>query len=106
MQILPGKLIVMKKNLWAFLGILSLLLPNYSKSKGNSSNENTNNLSQSSSSTDTIISWLTKADATVLLQKQNAIAFNGISNSYSTITVGDSKTFQSIDGFGYALTGG
>ena len=40
------------------------------------------------------------------LQKQNAIAFNASANSYSTITVDSTQTFQTIDGFGYALTGG
>lgn len=63
-----------------------------------------NNTPQTSG--DTLNAWLTKADATVLLQKQNAIAFNATSNSYSTITVDSTQTFQTIDGFGYALTGG
>ncbi len=55
---------------------------------------------------DTLNAWLTKADAAVLLQKQNAVQFTTGTNSYSTITIDDSKTYQSIDGFGYALTGG
>lgn len=86
------------------LTIAGLLFSNYSKCNNNNIGEDGNN--PLSSSKDTIISWLTKADATVLLQKQNAITFNATQNSYSTITVDDSKTFQSIDGFGYALTGG
>ena len=85
------------------LSIASLLLFNCSKSNGSSSNGNGNNPPPSG---DTIISWLTKADATVLLQKQNAILFNASSNSYSTITVDSTQTYQTIDGFGYALTGG
>src|SRR5690242_20444934 len=87
------------------LTIAGLLFSNCSKSNNNNSNGNGDNLPPSSSK-DTIISWLTKADATVLLQKQNAITFSTKQNSYSTITVDDSKTYQSIDGFGYALTGG
>jgi glucosylceramidase len=50
--------------------------------------------------------WLTKGDESVLLQKQNInLVFGTTSNNYSTITVDTTQTFQSIDGFGYALTG-
>lgn len=92
----------MKIKILMSLSIAGLLFSNCSKSNNN--NSGGNNLPPSS--TDTIISWLTKADATVLLQKQNAIAFNASANSYSTITVDSAQTFQTIDGFGYALTGG
>jgi glucosylceramidase len=51
--------------------------------------------------------WLTKADQSVLLQKQNTIQlFGTIANSFQTIDVDDNQTFQTIDGFGYTLTGG
>lgn len=51
--------------------------------------------------------WLTKADGTVKLQKQNTIlAFNTNYNMYSNIEVNAAQTYQSIDGFGYTLTGG
>jgi len=106
LQILTGfNLIIMKIKSLLSLTIAGLLFSNCSKSNNNNSNGNGDNLPPSSSK-DTIISWLTKADATVLLQKQNAITFSTKQNSYSTITVDDSKTYQSIDGFGYALTGG
>jgi len=50
--------------------------------------------------------WLTKGDQSVLLQKQNvSLIFGTSSNRYSTITVDTTHTFQSIDGFGYTLTG-
>jgi len=50
--------------------------------------------------------WLTKGDQSVLLQKQNVnLTFGTKSNRYSTITVDTSQTFQTIDGFGYTLTG-
>ena len=51
--------------------------------------------------------WLTKGNKTVNLQKQTSIlAFGSTYNDYATIEVNDSQTFQSVDGFGYTLTGG
>ena len=51
--------------------------------------------------------WLTKADQTVKLQKQtDVLAFGTTVNIYPTIEVKDSQTFQTVDGFGFSLTGG
>lgn len=51
--------------------------------------------------------WLTKGDKSALLQKQNvALNFATATNSYTTIEVDDKQSFQTIDGFGYTLTGG
>lgn len=51
--------------------------------------------------------WLTKGDQSVLLQKQNTNQlFGTTTNSFQTIEVDESQTFQTIDGFGYTLTGG
>lgn len=51
--------------------------------------------------------WLTKADKSVLFQKQkDTLTFQKVNNSISTIFVDESKTFQSMDGFGFTLTGG
>jgi len=51
--------------------------------------------------------WLTKGDRTVLLKKQDvALNFSAASNSNTTIEVDETQTYQSIDGFGYTLTGG
>ena len=51
--------------------------------------------------------WLTNGDQSVLLTKQNAIlAFWTLPNAYPSIEVNDAQTFQTIDGFGYTLTGG
>ncbi|HLP65459.1 glycoside hydrolase family 30 protein [Flavobacterium sp.] len=51
--------------------------------------------------------WLTKADGSVKLEKQNTIlAFNTNYNMYANIEVNATQTYQSIDGFGYTLTGG
>jgi glucosylceramidase len=51
--------------------------------------------------------WLTQADQKQLLQKQNTVLTFGTSqNQYLTINVDTTKTYQTIDGFGFALTGG
>lgn len=51
--------------------------------------------------------WLTKGDRSVLLEKQNTVLnFGTPQNNNLTITVDESQKFQSIDGFGYTLTGG
>ncbi len=51
--------------------------------------------------------WLTKGDQSVLLQKQTAVlGFGAIINNYPNIEVDENQTYQSIDGFGYTLTGG
>ncbi len=52
-------------------------------------------------------SWQTLADQTVLLQKKNTtISFSANSNIYPSIAVDSTIQYQTIDGFGYALTGG
>ncbi len=51
--------------------------------------------------------WLTKSNGSVLFQKQTAsLNFGGVSGSASTITVDTTQRFQTMDGFGYTLTGG
>jgi glucosylceramidase len=51
--------------------------------------------------------WLSKGDQSVLLQKQTtAMLFKTEANSYQNIEVDETQTFQTIDGFGYTLTGG
>jgi glucosylceramidase len=51
--------------------------------------------------------WLTNADQSKLLSKQNiALNFSSTTNSNTTINVDTTTTYQTIDGFGFALTGG
>ncbi|MCZ8197923.1 MAG: glucosylceramidase [Flavobacterium sp.] len=51
--------------------------------------------------------WVTKSDESIKLQKQtNNLNFNTNNNNYTTIEINENQTFQSIDGFGYTLTGG
>ncbi|WPO80635.1 glycoside hydrolase family 30 protein [Flavobacterium sp. KACC 22761] len=51
--------------------------------------------------------WLTKGDQSVLLAKQNTtLGFNTSYNTYPNIVVDDALKYQTVDGFGYTLTGG
>jgi glucosylceramidase len=51
--------------------------------------------------------WLTKGNQSSMLQKQSSIlAFSANPNNYPNIVVDETSVFQSIDGFGYTLTGG
>jgi len=50
---------------------------------------------------------MTRGDRDVLFNKQNVkLVFSGGGSAATTIEVDTTQTFQSIDGFGYALTGG
>jgi glucosylceramidase len=51
--------------------------------------------------------WLTKGDQSILLKKQSTIlGFGTVYNMYQNIEVDDTQAFQTVDGFGYTLTGG
>jgi len=51
--------------------------------------------------------WLTTSDQSALLSKQSLIAFgDNAKSALPVITVDPSKKYQSVDGFGFALTGG
>lgn len=50
--------------------------------------------------------WITTGDKTSLLQSQPAISFVTTSNAYPSVTVDSATSYQTIDGFGYTLTGG
>ena len=51
--------------------------------------------------------WLTNGDQSIKLQKQGGVlSFGTAFNTYTNFEVNESETFQSIEGFGYSLTGG
>lgn len=51
--------------------------------------------------------WLTNPDQQILFKKQSdALNFSSSSNGYPTILIDTTQIYQSIDGFGVALTGG
>jgi len=51
--------------------------------------------------------WLTKPDQSVLLRQQTGIlSFGTVSNTNPTIDIDTATQYQTVDGFGYTLTGG
>ncbi|WP_433835075.1 glycoside hydrolase family 30 protein [Flavobacterium anhuiense] len=51
--------------------------------------------------------WLTKGNQSVLLAKQSGtLGFGTAANAYANIEVNAAQKYQTIDGFGYTLTGG
>ncbi len=53
-----------------------------------------------------VASWITTADESSKLKKQDDLIFSAETNSDQTIEVNPSKKFQTIEGFGFSLTGG
>src|SRR5690349_20851306 len=50
--------------------------------------------------------WVTKGDQTALLEKQLAtLSFTTTTNSFPDIDVDSTTSYQTVDGFGYTLTG-
>ncbi|WP_326983608.1 glycoside hydrolase family 30 beta sandwich domain-containing protein [Chryseobacterium sp. MYb264] len=67
---------------------------------------NNDNSGNGNSTGDPVLVWLTKGDQSIKLQQQNTVYFSSAVNNYSTIEIDPSQVFQTIDGFGYTLTGG
>ena len=55
---------------------------------------------------DTVQIWMTTGNKASLLTKQPSLAFKTGTNNNPTITVDGATTYQTMDGFGYTLTGG
>jgi len=54
-----------------------------------------------------IASWITSPDQLIFFERQKTVLnFSGSSNYYPTIQVDTTQRFQSMDGFGFAMTGG
>ena len=91
-----------RKSMWLISICMLLAFGNCSKSISNSSGGGT-----ATTATNDVEMWLTKPDQSVLLQKQAAIlSFVSTANSFPNIDVDSATTYQTIDGFGYTLTGG
>ena len=85
--------------------VISSLL--FSCSRDGSSDNNVRDTTSTGTTTSDVDFWLTKGDQTVLLQKQNtALLFGTTTNSNPFIDVDSTQTFQTVDGFGFTLTGG
>jgi len=95
----------MKPNIVSVLILVGLMSVQSNCSKNENENQNQNTPTNDDTGIK-ILSWLTKGDRSALLQKQADISFGKTNNSYQNIDVDSTQTFQTIDGFGYSLTGG
>ncbi|MBS1933651.1 MAG: glucosylceramidase, partial [Bacteroidetes bacterium] len=87
-------------NFFLLAFLLSACCCSKNSNSGNGGNNNTGNTGA------TVNFWLTNGNQSALLQKQTALSFGTTANTYLNIDVDSSKTFQSVDGFGFTLTGG
>lgn len=86
------------------LFLLSVLLLNAGCSR---SGDNGGGPTPATSEGAKITAWTTKADGSALLQKQaDAYTFTATGNSYLNLEVDSTQRYQTVDGFGYTLTGG
>lgn len=95
---------------YTYFGIcIFLCLASCSKGSGNNTGNNNNGGNDTSGTTvtgPTLSSWVTQSDRSMLLQKQPDLTFGANANSYPFIDVDSTQSLQTIDGFGYTLTGG
>ncbi len=86
-----------------FASLIGALSACASSSEGSNPDPNPN----PNPTTNEVDFWLTKASATSKLEKQTTVlGFTTTANIYQNIDVNDAQTFQSVDGFGFTLTGG
>ncbi|WP_288245067.1 glycoside hydrolase family 30 beta sandwich domain-containing protein [uncultured Chryseobacterium sp.] len=92
----------------ALCGVALLSFLNCSSTSSDLANNNDNSGNNGGGNTtgDPVQVWLTKGDQSIKLQQQNTAYFSTNQSSGTTIEVDASKVFQTIDGFGYTLTGG
>ena len=91
----------------AFFILISSFLTLFSCSRDNNSGNSGGTIPPVNNQPSDVSYWLTKGDQTVLLQKQNvSLIFGTNANSNPFIDVDSTQTFQTIDGFGFTLTGG
>lgn len=97
--------ILPKKLFFLGLSLFSMMFCQNSNVDDQSSN-NPPSSGEDNSAYATASVWLTKADETIKLQKQTDIYFKNTSNNYQNIEIDAAQKYQTIDGFGYTLTGG
>ncbi len=91
----------------ALVILISSFLSLFSCSRDNNSGSGGGTTPPVNSQPSDVSYWLTKGDQTVLLQKQNvSLIFGTNTNSNPFIDVDSTQTFQTVDGFGFTLTGG
>ena len=99
---MKSKLIDNKILIVVLIGLLCLNADCSSKKQPDPPNPNPN-----PAPTTNITAWITTGDRASLLQKQtNLIPFTSATNTNPTIEIDSTVAYQTVDGFGYTLTGG
>src|SRR4249920_2884672 len=88
--------------------VLLIFASSYSScSKKSTGPSSSNPVPTDSSGTNDVSFWRTDRDQSVLLQQQPVtLSFNTKSNQYPFLDVDSTQKYQTIDGFGFTLTGG
>ncbi|WP_242927561.1 glycoside hydrolase family 30 protein [Pontibacter vulgaris] len=87
--------------------MLLLMLPAFLSCKKEISENNTGDGRKDIQTTEEVALWLTDPAVSILFQQQNTkLAFGAVENQHPTIDIDTTTTYQTIDGFGYTLTGG
>lgn len=95
------------KSLLIVLGCSSFLLTGFINCNKNKTPDNGGGTGTPPVTKSEMDFYLTTGAQTAVLQKQNtALAFSSETNGYPDIIVDTAQTFQTIDGFGFALTDG
>ncbi|MFM2228781.1 MAG: hypothetical protein RL607_39 [Bacteroidota bacterium] len=94
----------MKRTLYLVSFLITYTLLSCACSQSSSDNGNGNPVNPVTNEVDL---WLTKADGSVKLEKQvTALAFTTQYNQYNNLEINPNQLYQTVDGFGYTLTGG
>ncbi|WP_027385256.1 glycoside hydrolase family 30 protein [Chryseobacterium gregarium] len=90
----------------ALCGVALLSFFNCSSTSSDLSNNDNPGNGGGTGTGDPVQVWLTKGDQSIKLQQQGNAAFSGTTGTGTIIEVDASQVFQTVDGFGYTLTGG
>jgi len=98
---------MIKRKVPVILLLSSLFIFGVCKKKDNGGGGGGGNNPPPNSGTNDVDAWITTGDRTSELQKQSTtLSFGTTANSFQNITVDSATSYQTIDGFGYTLTGG
>lgn len=87
-----------------FFAIATIFAASCSKSSGNTTPDPTPEKPVAASNE--VNFWITNGDQSSLLKKQTPVLFATTNNSNFNIEVDENQSYQTVDGFGYTLTGG
>ena len=92
--------------IFLFLAFMTLI-SRCSSNDGNIATQNIPTASIPATEGNDVEFWITKGDQSALLKKQTTpLIFSTLPNNNQNIEIDENQTFQTVDGFGFTLTGG